>query len=900
MSPLSSKLLPSACVLALLATLFGVHPRSVAQEALGSSSASTGTTSRPLTFERDIRPIFKQYCVHCHGEDDKRKGNLDVRLRRFLVEPHGKDGARALIPGKPAESELLSLVKEGEMPPKGKKPSAAEVLLIEKWIAEGALTARAEPDHVPDVSITEEEREFWAFQPLRKPVLPSPKNSPHPGNPIDKFIAETLESKSLAMNSEASKSTLLRRVAFDLTGLPPNPGDLAEFEADQAPDAYARMVDRFLASPHYGERWGRHWLDLAGYADSEGYSDADPIRPWAYHYRDYVIRSMNADKPLDLFIREQIAGDEMVTGALKNMSPDTVDKLAATGFLRMVPDGTAAAAKSDQLTARNDVVAETLKVVSTSLMGLTVGCAQCHDHKLDPIPQQDYYRLRAVFEPGFDTANWRVPNARLVSLMTEAERSRSNAIETEAKRIDERRKKREDELIDLVLGWELEKAPEEARESLKIAYKTPPKERSAEQLKQLDKHPSIRNLSPGSLYLYDDKYKTKHKAELQKIADEAASFRKTKPTEIMLPVFNETPAAAKSPPATHVFHRGDPQSPKALIQPGGLSVLASAQPISFVPSSPLPSSSGRRTEFVRHLTSGNHPLLGRVLVNRIWHHHFGRGLVSTPSDFGSIGDRPSHPDLLDWLALELVERNWSLKSLHRLILNSAVYKQSSTRSSEKETIDPDNRLLSRANLRRVDAESLRDSMLKVSGTLNPKMFGTPVPVMLDFDGQVIIGVDTTLDGRPSGKVVPMNGEDFRRSVYVQMRRTQPLGMLETFDLPRMEPNCDARAASTVAPQSLTLMNNQFSLTQSRFFASRVAKEAGDDLHSRAYLAWKLALAREPEPDQISESVAFLTQQAKTLKAVQDPKSEAFHDPSLAALATLCQAILSSNAFLYVE
>jgi hypothetical protein len=888
------------------------------------ASASGPATTQPLTFERHIRPLLKHHCVHCHGEGEKLKGGLDVRLRRFLVEPRGEAADRAILPGSPDKSELLRLVKEGEMPPKGKKLNASELQLLEDWIAQGAPTARPEPEQVPPVYITEEDRDFWAFQALKRPSPPSPKTASAGMGAVDRFVLAKLEEKQLRFNPEAPKGVLLRRASLDLTGLPPSPEEVAAFEADTAPDAYTRLVERLLASPHYGERWGRHWLDIAGYADSDGYSETDPPRPWAYHYRDYVIRSLNADKPLDRFIHEQLAGDELVKGPLKNMSSETVETLAATGFLRMVPDGTAAAPTAEQQTARNAVIAESIKVVSTSLLGLSVGCAQCHDHKHDPIPQRDYYQLRAIFEPGLDTANWRLPPARLLSLMTDEERARNATIEAEAKVIDAKRKKREDELIELVLGWELEKRPEALRAALRSAYRKEPKSRTPEELSLLKEHPTINQLSPGSLYLYDKTYNTKHEAELKQIGAGAAEIRKRKTEEIFLPVFNETAAAVATPPATAIFHRGDPKNPKDTVAPADLTILASFQKAPLGGSKPGATATGRRGDFARHLTSGQHPLATRVLANRIWHHHFGRGIVGTVADFGHQGDRPTHPELLDWLASELVSRKWSLKDMHRLLMNSTVYKQSSTRTAEGDAVDPDNLLLSRAPVRRLDAETLRDAMLAVSGQLNPKMFGTPVPVMLDTDGQVIVGVDTTdTAGRPTGKVVPLNGEEFRRSVYVQMRRTRPLALLETFDLPKMEPNCELRSASTVAPQSLTLMNSAFALGAATAFAERVQREAGAAPEARIQRAWKLALGTQPTAAELQRALAFLKDQTRTFQskpvaastpappktgtpaAAASAASSAkggtpAPPPELAALATLCQALLNSNAFLYAD
>ncbi len=859
-----------------------------------------------LTYERDVRPILKHHCFHCHGEGEKLKGDLDVRLRRFLVDPHGDDKAVAVVPGQPDESELIRLVREGEMPQKGKRLSDAEIATLENWVKQGAKTARPEPDKVPSVWVSEEDREFWAFQPIKRAQLPKVKDAARVRTPIDAFLLAKLEEKGLGFNPDADKATLLRRVMLDLTGLPPTPEETATFLADDAPDAYERMVDRVLASPHYGEQWGRHWLDVAGYSDSDGYNDADTARPWAFKYRDYVIRSINADKPFDQFIREQVAGDEMVKQPFKNLSTGDIDKLTATAFLRMVPDGTASAATADQPTARNAVVSETIKVVSSSLLGITVACAQCHEHKHDPVPQQDYYRMRAIFEPALDVQKWRVPAARLVSLMTDEERARAAEIEKEAKVVDAERKVKEDEFIEKVLTWELEAKPAELREPLRTAYRTEVKKRTPEQLKLLKEHPTINQLSPGSLYLYDRTYKTKHEAELKVFADKAAEIRKRKPVEQFIPILSEVPAAPL--PETHLFYRGVIDLPREKVEPGELTVLAALRPTEIPEKAPSLPTTGRRLAFAKSITDGKHPLTTRVLVNRVWHHHFGHGIVGSLGDFGHLGDRPTHPELLDWLADEFVAKGWSLKAMHRLILTSTAYRQSSVREAQKDRLDPDNRLLGRMNSRRLEAETIRDAMLLVSGKFNPKMFGAPVPVMIDETGQVVVGVNTNdTAGRPSGKFVPLNGDEFRRSLYVQMRRSQPLGMLETFDLPRMEPNCELRNASTVAPQSLAMMNSDFTLTQSKYFAERVVRDAGTDPATQIKRAWELTFGVPPTATELKDATTFLTKQAETLKAhpVALPKPRPGQepppaDPTSQALATFCQALLTSNQFLYVD
>ncbi|TCO93620.1 cytochrome c [Chthoniobacter flavus] len=863
-----------------------------------------------LTLERDVRPILKEHCFHCHGEGEKLKGGVDLRLRRFMEKPT-KDGDKVMVPGKPEESEMLQLVRDGDMPEKGKKLTPAEISTLEQWIAQGAKTLRPEPEQVPKVWITEEEREYWAFQPIRRGKVPQLKNAADVARvrtPIDAFLLAKLEQKGLTFSPEADKQTLLRRVTIDLTGLPPTPEEVATFLADDAPDAYERLVDRLLASPHYGERWGRHWLDIAGYADSDGYTDSDPARLWAYRYRDYVIRSINADKPIDEFIREQLAGDEMVKQPYKNLSPGDIDKLTATAFLRMVPDGTAAAATGEQTVARNAVVSETLKVVSSTLFGLTVGCAQCHDHKYDPIPQVDYYRLRAIFEPGFDLEHWRTPNARLISLMTDEERAKAAAVEKEAQVVETERKAKENEFIEKVLTWELEKKPEELREPLRTAYRTEAKKRTPEQLKLLKEHPTINQLSPGSLYLYDRTYGTKHQAELKVFSDKEAEIRKRKPAEIFIPAFTETATAAKTPPPTFVFSRGDPQQPKDKVEPSDLTVLTTFHPSNIPDSTPAQPTTGRRLAFAMSVTDGKHPLTTRVFVNRVWHHHFGRGIVASVGDFGHLGDKPTHPELLDWLASEFVAEHWSLKQLHRLIVTSTAYRQSSEHTAAQDHVDPDNYLLGRMNIQRIEAETLRDAMLAISGKLNPKMFGAPVPVKTDEDGQIVVGVDTTdTAGRPTGKYIPLNGDEFRRSVYIQMRRSKPLGMLETFDLPRMEPNCERRNASTIAPQSLAMMNGEFTLDEAKYFAERVTREVGADPTTEIKHAWLLAFGCAPTDAELKDSIAFLAKQTAHFKtdpvkpeAVAKGKEGPPTEPAMQALSSFCQALLTSNEFFYVD
>jgi len=742
--------------------------------------------------------------------------------------------------------------------------------------------------------------------------VPVVSDSSSTQTPIDHFVLARLEDEGLRFSAEADKLTLLRRACFDLLGRPPTPEQQQRFLGDKRPDAYERLIDRLLASPMYGERWGRHWLDVAGFADSDGYTAADPPRPWAYKYRDYVIRSFNSDKPLDQFIQEQLADDEMIQPPYDNLSVDAIEKLTATGFLRMAPDGTASG-DVDQALARNQVMADTLNIVSTALLGLTVGCAQCHDHRYDPIPQKDYYRLRAIFEPAFDCEEWRKPAQRLITLYTDEDRAEAARIEAEAKEIDARRTAKQTEYITRTFEAELEKIDPELREAIRFARSLPSEQRTPAQEKLLRDHPST-NVTAGSLYLYDREAAD----ELKKLAEQAATIRASKPPEEFLRCLTEVPGRI---PATHVLIRGDHEQPGDLVQPAGLTILAGANSPAIVEDDPELSTSGRRLAYADYLTSEDHPLTARVLVNRVWMHHFGRGIVGTPGDFGTLGARPTHPELLDWLASELVEGGWRLKRLHRLIMTSTVYRQQSQRRAELDAVAPDNRLLARMPLRRLEAEAIRDAMLMVCGKHEPQMFGKPVPVRVDDVGQTVVGVDTTDSaGRPTGKVVPLHGQEFRPSVYVTVRRSQPLGVLETFDAPVMEPNCERRTASTVAPQALLLMNSQFIRTMATHFARRLRDEVGEDTAQQVAYAWQIAFGGEVGETRQNEAVRFIDRVAAHLvdarlaaaerAAAKDQEAaesaEAIDEASMEraarfeALVGYCQALLSSNRFLYVD
>ncbi len=837
-------------------------------------------------FERDVRPVLRAACFHCHGEDEELAGGLDLRLRRLMVT--GGESGSAIDPGDPDSSYLLDRIRSGEMPPEGAgHVSEEDVATIERWIAAGAPTLRPEPEKIGrGLLITAEDRSWWSFQPVERPAVPRVQRPELVATPIDAFLLAKLEAEGLSFSSPAERRTLIRRLSFSLRGLPPSPEEVAAFEADTSPAAWERLVDRFLASPAYGERWGRHWLDVAGYADSEGVVEADVQRKWAWKYRDWVVNALNDDMPYDQFVREQLAGDELLGRPPSELTEDEVARLTATGFLRTAPDGTASGGL-DPGVARNQVVADTIEIVGSSLLGMTVQCAQCHEHRYDPIPQADYYALRAVFEPALDWKAWKTPPQRLVSLETEADRSRAAEIEAEAKQIEAKRSEQQAKAIEAVFQRELAKLPDDEREAASTARKTEAKKRTDEQKALLRKYPSL-NVSAGSLYLYDKKAAD----ALKKLADQAAAVRRRKPRTQFVRALVEPAGHA---PSTFLFHRGDHEQPKEKVQPAGLTVLRTSDSSPIPADDPSLDSTGRRLAFANHLVSGRHPLVARVVVNRLWRHHFGRGLVATPGDFGRLGERPTHPELLDWFADELVRSGWSLKHLHRRILLSSAYQQSSTRTVEQRTADPENTLLGGFRMQRLEAEVLRDSLLALSGRINRKPFGPPIPVMADRVGQWVIGKENLNAGRP-GAVIPMKGEEFRRSIYVEARRSRPLAVLEVFDLPRMEPHCNARSSSTVAPQSLLLVNGPFVVEASAALAKRVTAEAGDADADRVRLAWRLVYSRDPRDEELAVATAFLAEQTADLATRAGEKDA----PATQALASLCQVLLGSNEFLYVD
>lgn len=853
------------------------------------------TIADETSFERDVRPILKAHCFHCHGEQGHKEGGLDLRLVRLMKT--GGDSGAAIQPKQAEKSLLYHRVVEGEMPPsEDQQLGEHEKAIIRNWINEGANTLRPEPESIGlEPLLTEEDRSHWAFQPVKRPPIPNVKESKLVSNPIDSIVLAKLEENGFSFSPRAAPEKLIRRLYIDLLGFPPPP-EAVDLSARQLhPTAWNELVDETLASPHYGERWARHWLDVAGYADSEGYNDADAERPHAWRYRDYVIRSLNSDKPFHQFVQEQLAGDEMITSPQNDLSAVDAELLAATGFLRMAPDGTGGQV-DDPKAARNHSIAESLKIVSSSLLGMTVGCAECHDHRYDPISQFDYYRFRAIFEPAYDWKQWQKPRQRLVSLYTEDDRSKAAAIEREARKLDANRIAKQNEFINATFEEQLKNLPTDIHALARETHKTQAKSRTKEQKALFKKHPNL-NVTSSSLYLYNRKAAD----DLKKIAEVAARLRKTKPEEGFVRALTERPGRL---PPTHVFARGDFEQPEQQVSPAGLAIISESAGLNPIDenSTDLPTS-GRRTALARRLTDYRHPLTARVIVNRIWQHHFGHGLVRTPNDFGVLGQKPTHPELLDWLAVELMDHGWSIKHIHRLILTSSVWCQSVRTDTNLIAFDPDNRLWGGAELRRIDAEVIRDSILSMTGHLSSQLYGPPVPVMADRVGRFVIGKENLNAGRP-GPIIDLKGEEFRRSVYIQIRRSRPLSLMEAFDQPAMTPNCDRRRPSTNATQSLMMLNSDALLDHGRNFASSIEQFAPNQPEQQVRLAWQQAYSRRIIPSEEVAALQLVEELKDTFAKSSNYQTSDGKPPKRSAqqeaLSVMCQMLLASNEFLYLD
>jgi hypothetical protein len=697
-------------------------------------------------------------------------------------------------------------------------------------------SARGDADGQKTVlrSASDERRPHWAFEAIRRVKPPEVQDSTWIKTPVDQFILARLEAEGIKPAPPASKEELIRRVTLDLIGLPSTPKEVEAFLKDDAVDAYGQLIDRLLTSPHYGERWGRHWLDIARFAESDGF-EHDSVRPHAWRYRDYVIRSFNEDKPYDRFIKEQLAGDEFF--------PNEPDALIATAFNLLGPDMVDSA---DQIQRRLNRLNDMTDTAALVFCGLTLGCARCHDHKFEPLSQKDYYRFQAFFTPATFRDDQPAPTAaeresyqHALAQYNESTRSQRDDIA----RIEAPYRKK-------LYEQKLAKLSPEAQ----LAHKTLPAGRTTEQTNQIQETAALVEVPEKEIV---NAMSREDRAQHKLAKDALAKFRKP-PT---LPMTLALSRPKSSTNRTFVLVRGDYSRPGEEVRPGFPSVLAAAGKVS--------DGGPNRKDLADWIASPNNPLTARVMVNRIWRHHFGRGIVSTPSDFGTHGQPPSHPELLDWLAHEFMATGWSLKQIHKLLLCSAVYRQSNRALPEALSRDPDNRLFSRRGRLRLEGEVIRDSLLAISDKLNPQMGGQGVFPPIPEDVFKAAKVWTVSES---------SGDQHRRSVYIFARRNLRFPFLEVFDAPDSNLSCSERPRSTSAPQSLTLLNADEVMSASNATAARLVKESTSP-EGRVADAYRLILGRAPSEREAALARDFLQK---------------------APLSELCRTLFNLNAFVYVE
>ncbi|MDR3623201.1 MAG: PSD1 and planctomycete cytochrome C domain-containing protein [Paludisphaera borealis] len=715
-----------------------------------------------VDFDRRVSPVLAMRCLECHGVNTA-SGGLVLTSAESLAR--GGDAGEVVVAGKPEESALLERVIADEMPPKrqgqSQKLSEPEIQALRAWIAAGAKWPKGRViDRDERTTSVRGGRDWWSLQPIARPTPPSPRRTDWVKNPIDAFVLAKLESAGIDPAPQSDRRVLIRRAYFDLVGLPPTIEEVDAFVKDSRPDAYERLIARLLESPHYGERWGRFWLDLARFAETSGY-ERDQEKPGAWKYRDWVVKSLNDDKPYDRFVLEQLAGDEL---------PDRDEQtVVATGFLRL---GTWNDEPNDPQDYKYERLEDMVHATTTAFLGMTVKCARCHDHKFDPIPQTDYYRIAATFWPG----------------------------------------------------------PIEPRE------------------RELLGGPSSKELDYDVLGWTD---------------------------------------VTRTPSDLHLLKKGEHTRPGQVVAPGVLSMIPDLdRPIPPPPADAK--TTRRRLTLAEWINDPRHPLAARVYVNRIWQHHFGRGLVSTSDNFGFTGQKPSHPELLDWLAAEFLQGGRKSKRMHYLMMTSSAYQQASSHPEQESNAqkDADNRLIWHGTRQRQDAEALRDAILAVSGRLDLRVGGPsfkPVVSAEALEGLSMKG----------GGIVPSPPEEQnRRSLYMYSRRGLLAPLMTTFDFCDTTLPCGQRDVSVVAPQALALLNGDFAHEQSDATARRVGAIAGRDASARVRTAWRIVLARDPSAAEATAALRHLDQQKR-----QFPDASKADD---LALASLCHVLINSNEFVFVD
>ncbi len=770
-------------------------------------------------FEKKVRPILVERCYECHSaESGKSKGGLTLDSQPAILQ--GGDNGPALVAGDPGNSLLIEAVRyqkrELQMPPKSPLP-AAELRVLEEWVARGAPDPRTEPVASavkPRPVDIEQGRRHWAFQPVAD--VPTPKG----GHPIDVFLSAKLAEKGLDFAAPADAHTFLRRATYDLTGLPPTPEETAAFTAAHASDpdrATRQLIDRLLASPHYGEKWGRHWLDVARYADSNGL-DENIALGTAWRYRDYVVRAFNEDKPFDRFLTEQLAGDLLPARTLAERH----EHATATAFLNL---GAKVLAEPDKEKLAMDVIDEQLDTFGRAFLGMTLGCVRCHDHKFDPVTQADYYALAAIFK---STTSFSSDRMGALSLAHETP-----------------------------LGDFEDFAAVKSAEQALAAKK---KEVAAAQAEAKKK--------PGP----------EAEAKVMRLMDEEEAIEKSLPD---LPTVISVRDAERLTPQLAIHIRGSHLTLGKKVDRGFIQVMQAAHE----PGAALPKDSSGRLELARWLTSPRHPVTARVIANRVWTWHFGRGIAGTPDNFGLLGEAPTHPELLDWLARWLPANGWSLKDMHRLIMTSRAYRQGGkarARGARLDEADPENRLLSHFPMRRLEAEEIRDSLLAVAGLLDLSMGGKTVPLR----NRQFVFNHTSKDATKY--------DSTRRALYLPVIRNNLYDLFQQFDYPDPAVSTGQRNSTIVSPQALLLMNSPLAGQGARGFASRL--KTGASLEEKVRRAMQLAYARPARADDLQNARDFLTAADAALASTEsDPAAR-----EAKAWELLCQAWMMTNEFIHIR
>lgn len=928
-------------------------------------------TSKPadIDFAKEVQPLLARRCFACHGPDDAEGGlRLDNR-EGALAEL--ESGAFAIVPEAPDESALLERIASDEegvrMPPEGKPLTQQEQDILRRWIESGAPW-----------------KQHWAFEPIVKHPLPAEADRTGSRNPVDIFVDEKLQANGLSRNQPAMPNEVIRRLYFDLTGLPPTPEQAASFIARAQQDfdkAYEEEVDKLLASPHYGERWARHWLDVVRYAETNSF-ERDGRKPNAWRYRDYVIRSFNDDKPYDQFVREQLAGDEL---------PEvTKDSLIATGFYRL---GVWDDEPADRELAVYDGFDDILTTVGQGLLGMTVNCCRCHDHKIDPIPASDYYSMLSFFRNV--TPNGNGPNVDRPLIANDADREQLRRTEEEIRetgnRLQMRLTKLEADLKEQLVARTSSDASSYDLDNLEYrfyrdSFKALPNfdDLKAEDTGKLDppyfdirpatrpdyfgfvftgtlivpadgeytfvldsddgsrlsidgkqvveydgihgvgdakigkmqlsqgRHPirldyfqglhgkgltlswsgpgfKRRWLTPSSAQSTQDlnqalnspladELDTEMVNEYRSVRKQLEQNSRRKPWEEYGLCVSERGVEA---PETFVLMRGSPESPGEKVEPKFLSILGGEIP-TIVPN-PQANTSGRRLAFANWVTASDNRLTSRVIVNRVWQQHFGRGIVRSSNNFGQLGDMPTHPELLDWLAANLVETGWRLKPLHKLLLMSQTYRQASLASKEALSKDPNNDWFSRFNMRRLSAEEVRDSILATNGRLNPQMFG---PSVFPKISQEVL----------AGQSVPGSGWDqsseedqSRRSIYIHIKRSLVVPLLASFDFPETDASCEARFITTQPGQALGMLNGDFLNEEAAALADRIRKHAKDDVNAQIQLAYQLAFARAATEEEVARGIRLMKELQSEHGLTADQSLNYF-----------CLFVYNLNEFIYLD